>query len=131
MFLGSRSAEHLPALYNLSDVFVMPNRTPEETRDVEGFGIVFLEANACEVPVVGGRSGGTSDAVADGETGLLVDGSSPAEIARAVTRLLQNPTLARRMGAAGRARVVREFTWDRAASQLAALIGNGKASTCP
>ena len=98
IFLGSLPSEHLPSLYNLSDVFVMPNRMSEKTRDVEGFGIVFLEANACEIPVVGGRSGGTSDAVADGESGLLVDGSSPGEIAGSVIRLLQDPILAQDNG---------------------------------
>jgi phosphatidyl-myo-inositol dimannoside synthase len=130
LFIPNPSSEILPSIYNLSDVFVMPNRMAQASRDVEGFGIVFLEANACGIPVVGGRSGGTSDAVNDGETGLLVDGASPSEIASAVTRLLQDPALARRMGAAGRARVLREFTWDRAAGKLAAAIAASKALTC-
>jgi phosphatidylinositol alpha-1,6-mannosyltransferase len=120
--LGEVPFAQLPALYNLADVFVMPNRVSAESRDLEGFGIVFLEANACEVPVIGGRSGGTCDAIAEGETGLLVDGTQPPEIAGAVLRLLKNPGEARQMGVAGRARVLREFTWDHAARRLETLI---------
>jgi phosphatidylinositol alpha-1,6-mannosyltransferase len=121
-FLGEVPFDMLPRLYNQADLFVMPNRISEESRDLEGFGIVFLEANACEVPVIGGRSGGTSDAIAEGETGLLVDGTSPSEIGEAVLSLLKNPERARQMGVAGRARVVREFTWDHAARRLEGLI---------
>ena len=64
IFAGHVPDEELPAYYNAADVFIMPNR--EEGTNVEGFGIVFLEANACGIPVIGGRSGGTVDAIADG-----------------------------------------------------------------
>jgi phosphatidylinositol alpha-1,6-mannosyltransferase len=122
IFLGEVAAERLPALYNLADLFVMPNRVSLRTRDTEGFGIVFLEANACEVPVIGGRSGGVPDAVADGETGLLVDGTDPHAIAGAVARILTESGLAARMGKAGRRRVCDALTWDRGAETLRAAL---------
>ena len=121
-FLGEVSQEELPDIYGVCDVFVMPNRVLGGN-DVEGFGIVFLEANACGKPVIGGRSGGVPEAVADGETGLLVDGNSPAAVAEAVLRLLKNPDLARRLGRAGRERVCRELTWDHTGAQVKRLIG--------
>jgi phosphatidylinositol alpha-1,6-mannosyltransferase len=121
-FLGEVPFDMLPALYNLSDVFVMPSRVSPQTQDLEGFGIVFLEANACGLPVVGGRSGGIPDAVAEGETGLLVDGMQPDEVAAACVRLLRDQDLARAMGAKGRERVLREFTWDHAAARVRTLV---------
>jgi len=121
-FVGEVSPESMPVLYNLADVFVMPNRVLGESSDVEGFGIVFLEAGAAELPVIGGRSGGVPDAVADGRTGLLVDGESPDEIADAVTSVLGDPALARRLGQAGRRRVCGELTWQHSADRVAELI---------
>lgn len=119
IFAGAVSDEDLPAYYNAADLFLMPNR--EEGGDVEGFGIVFLEANACGKPVIGGRSGGAVDAVTDGETGYLVAPYSSEAIAEAVVRLLTDSALARRMGERGRERVQREFSWERAAQQVRVL----------
>jgi phosphatidyl-myo-inositol dimannoside synthase len=121
-FLGEVPFDMLPALYNLADVFVMPSRVSPQTQDLEGFGIVFLEAGACGLPVVGGRSGGIPDAVAEGETGLLVDGTQPDEVAAACVRLLKDRSLARLLGTKSRERVLREFTWDHAAARVGALI---------
>jgi phosphatidylinositol alpha-1,6-mannosyltransferase len=117
-FLGNVPQELLPDLYNLADIFVMPNRESAVQSNVEGFGIVFLEANACGKPVIGGRSGGVPDAVLDGRTGLLVDGDSPEEIAAAATRFLGDPGMCRRLGEAGRDRVRRELTWDISARRI-------------
>jgi len=89
-------------LYNLAELFVMPNRTLSDGV-TEGFGIVFLEAGACALPVVGGDHGGVPDAIRHGETGYLVNGNDVAGIADAVTGILTDPALARRMGTAGRA----------------------------
>ncbi|MBC7249630.1 MAG: glycosyltransferase family 4 protein [Anaerolineae bacterium] len=119
IFVGQVPDEDLPAYYNAADVFIMPNR--EEGTDVEGFGIVFLEANACAKPVIGGRSGGTVDAVADGETGYLVDPFSPEAVAEAAVHLLTDPALARRMGERGQKRVQQGFSWDRAVRQVREL----------
>jgi len=109
-------------VYALCDVFIMASREQLDLCDLEGFGMVFLEANACGKAVIGGRSGGIADAVLDGETGLLVDPHAPEAIAVAVDRLLSDPALAARMGAQGRARILRELTWDRVADQVEATL---------
>lgn len=115
-FSGYVDADDLPRYYNLADTFVMPSR--EARPDVEGFGIVFLEAGACGVPTVGARTGGIPDAVQDGETGLLVHPSSPNALADALTRLLTAPGLAQRLGEAARHRAVHEASWDHVAHRL-------------
>lgn len=89
--------------------------------DVEGFGIVFLEAAACGKPVIAGASGGTAEAVRDGESGLLVDGSSAAAIARAVVELATDSARRDRMGEAGRRFVLGTYTWDKITERIRAL----------
>ncbi len=120
--LGEVSDEDLLGLYHLADVFVMAGRVSEGTRDVEGFGIVFLEAGACGVPVIAGQAGGVGDAVVNGQTGLRVDGRDPDAVAEACRRLLTDAGLARRMGEAGRRRAVEEFSWDRVAEQARQVL---------
>jgi phosphatidyl-myo-inositol dimannoside synthase len=115
-FAGVPVEDELPAVYRMADVFVMPSRP--EGADTEGFGIVYLEAGACGVPVVGGRSGGVPDAVDDGRTGLLVDPQDPGAIAEAVARLLLDCGLAKRMGEEAQRRARTEWTWP---SRLRAL----------
>jgi phosphatidylinositol alpha-1,6-mannosyltransferase len=83
---------------------------------------VFLEAAACGKPVVAGRSGGAPEAIVDERTGLLVEGGEPKAVALAIARLLQEPERATGMGAAGRARVEAEFTWERSAATLAHVL---------
>jgi phosphatidyl-myo-inositol dimannoside synthase len=112
-FAGRVSDQDLPDLYAISDVFVMPSRHRQEAGDVEGLGLVYLEANACAKPVVAGRSGGVPDAVVDGVTGFLVDPLSAEDITSAIDRVLSSPELAGRLGSQGRDRVLREFTWPR------------------
>ncbi|MFP4389697.1 MAG: glycosyltransferase family 4 protein, partial [Desulfococcaceae bacterium] len=111
VFAGKLPEEDLPSCYAACDLFIMANRTVNQ--DIEGFGMVFLEANAAGKPVIGGVSGGTQDAIVDGETGFRVDAEGPAAIATAIERLLADPDLRKRMGCAGRRRVEREFGWDR------------------
>ena len=94
----------------------MPAR--EVNGSVEGFGLVFLEANACAKPVIGATTGGIPDAIRDGETGLLVPPDAPDALCDAVTRLLTQPSLRRRLGETGRAWVEGELTWDRAADRI-------------
>ncbi len=118
-FLGHVSPEDLPRWYNACDVFAMPNR--EVDGDTEGFGMVFLEAGACGKPCIAGRAGGTGSAVADNVTGLRVDGSSVAEIAAALTRLLSDRALARAMGQAAHERAVQRHSWQSVAEQTLAL----------
>jgi phosphatidylinositol alpha-1,6-mannosyltransferase len=86
--------------------------------DLEGFGMVFLEANAAGKPVIGGRSGGTSAAIADGESGFLVDSDTDAELRDALRKLLTDRSLRERMGAAGLRRARAEFDWDSRAATL-------------
>jgi len=96
------------AWYNLADVFVLPSR-------LEGFGLAAAEAMSCAKPVVASRAGSLPEVVADGETGMLCDSNDPGEFARAIQRLLDDPSLAEMMGRAGRERVERLFRWERSA----------------
>jgi phosphatidylinositol alpha-1,6-mannosyltransferase len=89
----------------------MPSRSRLAGLEVEGLGIVYLEASACELPVVGGLSGGAPDAVLEGETGFAVDGRSPAAVAEAVNRLLADPQRAIAMGKRGRQWIIDEWEW--------------------
>jgi len=119
-FIGAVSDEELPLWYSLADVFVMPARS--EPPDVEGFGIVFLEAGACERPVVALRTGGVPDAVADGVSGLLVTPGDLAELARRLSELLLDPARAAALGRAGRERVVSELNWDNVAERTLTIL---------
>jgi phosphatidyl-myo-inositol dimannoside synthase len=107
-------------LYKNCDVFIMANRTLANG-DTEGYGIVFLEAGAWGKPVVGGRAGGAVDAVDDGVTGILVDGTSEESIADALNRLLSDRELARRMGEAGRHKAT-DNSWDAKCDRYRGLI---------
>lgn len=118
-FLGEVPADDLPRYYAACDIFLMPNRIDEG--DVEGFGIVFLEAAAAGKPSIGGRSGGVPEAVAEGETGMLVSGTDTAETAEAIRSLATSEDRRRSLGARARARVCRDFTWERAASEVATV----------
>lgn len=121
VFTGRLPDEHLLACYNAADVMVMPNREEPDKGEVEGFGLVFLEANACGVPVIGGNSGGVPEAIAHGVSGYLVNPYDLTDLTWRVLALLGNRTLARQMGAAGREWAQRQFSWERAAQQLQAL----------
>jgi phosphatidylinositol alpha-1,6-mannosyltransferase len=115
-FVRNVQPNDLPAYYATADIFVHPNRV--EDGDFEGFGLVFLEAAASGLVAIGGASGGTPEAVADGDTGLLVSGTDVEEMRRALLTLILSPSLRARMGAAARLRVSRDFTWERAAQQV-------------
>jgi len=122
IFAGLVPDDDLPAIYALCDLFVMPSRQNLAQHSVEGFGLVYLEANACGKAVVGGRSGGVGDAVQDGVTGLLVDPHDPKDIANAVGILLTNRELARQLGEQGRSRVVKDFTWDTVGKRIQGIL---------
>jgi phosphatidylinositol alpha-1,6-mannosyltransferase len=119
-FLGPVPDEDLPELYALGDVFAMPSRSTPP--DVEGFGIVFLEAAACERPVVAARAGGIPDAVSDGTTGLLVPPDDPRALAEALAALLRDPARRAELGRRGRERVLAEFTWERVVDRTLAAL---------
>ncbi|OFW63462.1 MAG: hypothetical protein A2Y74_08410 [Actinobacteria bacterium RBG_13_63_9] len=122
VFAGQIPDRDLPDIYALSDVFAMPSREQLDKCDVEGFGLVFLEANACGKPVVAGRSGGIPDAVIDGVTGFLANPHDPDDIASAIKRLLTDDDLATRMGRQGRVRVVNDFTWQRVGDRVQGIF---------
>jgi phosphatidylinositol alpha-1,6-mannosyltransferase len=121
-FAGGVSWEDLPSYYDAGDVFAMPCRTRRAGLDVEGLGIVYLEASAAGLPVVAGDSGGAPDAVLDGETGWVVDGRDVDAVAARISGLLADPAAAKAMGAAGRAWVEQEWTWDAAAGRLQEML---------
>ncbi|MEU9653705.1 glycosyltransferase family 4 protein [Streptomyces sp. NPDC048110] len=121
-FTGPVPWSELPAHYGAGDVFAMPCRTRRGGLDVEGLGIVYLEASATGLPVVAGDSGGAPDAVLDGETGWVVHGNDPNESADRITTLLADPELRRRMGERGRTWVEEKWRWDLLAEHLKALL---------
>jgi phosphatidylinositol alpha-1,6-mannosyltransferase len=123
-FLGRVGNDELPALYGCADVYTMLCRNRWAGLEQEGFGIVFLEAASCEVPQVAGDSGGAEDAVVDGVTGVMIrHADDPREAARAFERLLDDAPLREKMGAAGRARAVDEFSYDGLARRLGGSLG--------
>ncbi|MDQ1039184.1 phosphatidylinositol alpha-1,6-mannosyltransferase [Streptomyces sp. V3I8] len=121
-FTGAVPWSELPAHYGAGDVFAMPCRTRRGGLDVEGLGIVYLEASATGLPVVAGDSGGAPDAVLDGETGWVVRGGSAEDTADRVVTLLGDAELRRRMGERGRAWVEEKWRWDLLAERLRELL---------
>jgi phosphatidylinositol alpha-1,6-mannosyltransferase len=122
-FLGRVGDERLPELYSASLLYVMASRSNEASGNYEGFGITYLEANACGIPVIGADTGGVADAIADGETGFLVPPEDVPALTRRLLQLLEDPGLARRMGEAGRSRVLSDLSWDRVADRFLAALG--------
>ena len=122
LFTGPVTGDELPAHYAMGDVFAMPCRTRGAGLDVEGLGIVFLEASAAGVPVVAGDSGGAPETVLDGETGWVVDGRDVGRITEVIAGLLADPALAREMGEAGRRWIVGDWNWDVHTARLAELL---------
>jgi phosphatidylinositol alpha-1,6-mannosyltransferase len=119
--------DELSAAYSIGEIYL--GLTRETATDVEGFGISFIEAAACHLPVVATRSGGIPDAVKDGETGLLFDSGDLAGLREGLDRLLREGAVARRMGAAGRALVERYYNWARVVTDMRAIaLENGRIS---
>ena len=122
VFTGSLKSDELAAHHNIADVFAMPARTRGGGLDVEGLGIVYLEASATGVPVVAGNSGGAPETVVEGETGHVVDGRSASAIATAIADVLSDPVRAKEMGVAGRRWVEENWQWDVLAGRLRRLL---------
>lgn len=112
--------DELAALYELSDVFALPAR--RLGYDVEGFGIVYLEANLFGKPVIGTKTGGIPEAIVDGKTGILIDENDADALASAIARLLDNPSLATRLGIQGMQRVAEQFTWQSQVEKIKPLL---------
>jgi phosphatidyl-myo-inositol dimannoside synthase len=119
---GSVPHEELPQWYAAGDVFAMPCRERLGGLDIEGLGMVFLEAAACGLPVVAGASGGSPDAVLPGRTGEVLDGASPEEVAHAVAGLLTDRDRAAALGHRGRELVLAEWTWERTVADLTGML---------
>ncbi|QIS19066.1 glycosyltransferase family 4 protein [Nocardia terpenica] len=131
VFTGRVRAAELAAHHTLADVFAMPCRTRGAGLDVEGLGIVFLEASASGVPVVAGNSGGAPETVQEGRTGTVVDGRSEQQIADAIVAILSDPDAAARMGAAGREWVREQWRWDLLGGRLRELLDGNTRSNRP
>lgn len=110
------------AYYKAADLFVTVSKTRADDDSYETFGLVYAEANLCGTAVVGGTDGGVPDAVAHGETGLLVDADDEEGIFAALDELLGDDTRREQMAAAGRERVLTLFTWERAARETAEIL---------
>jgi len=125
-FIGSISNDELRDYYNVCDLFILPNRITTKHQqlqgDIEGFGIVFLEAAACGKAVIAGNSGGAVEAVEQGVTGILVNPNSTTEIKQAILNLLESPDKANQFGENGRKRVVQLFEWTKLAKLLEPIL---------
>jgi len=123
-FVGRILYDKLPIYLSAADLFAMPSRSRFFGLEVEGLGIVYLEASACGIPVVAGKSGGAPDAVLEGVTGVCVDGTDVSDIAMAVTDILGDAKRASYMGAAGRNWIVDNWRWDSWSTEFNSLLGD-------
>lgn len=117
-FAGYASDEALPNYYNVADTFIMVSREIPSQGDVEGFGIVYLEANSCGKTVIAGNTGGVQDSVVDGETGILVDSLDTLEIQNAILKCYHDSDFRVKTGKQGRQRVLEKFSWDAQAKKV-------------
>lgn len=111
-FIGRIQYSQLPKYFCVGDVFAMPSRSRLAGLEVEGLGIVYLEASACKLPVIAGKSGGAPDAIVEGITGVTVDGRDTAEVTQALQKMFDDPTKARAMGEAGREWIIENWRWE-------------------
>jgi phosphatidylinositol alpha-1,6-mannosyltransferase len=121
-FIGRIQYNDLPGYICVGDIFAMPSRSRFGGLEVEGLGIVYLEASACGLPVIAGESGGAPDAVIEGVTGFVVDGTSTEQIANRAIQLLRDEKLRRGMGSAGRAWIEKEWRWQIWAGKFSELL---------
>lgn len=109
---GPQPWDRIPSYLAAADIFALPTRTRFLGTETEGLPLVYVEAAAAGLPLIGADVGGVGDAVRPGRTGLMVDGSDANQTARAINRLLDDPDESRRLGSCAREMVLREFTWD-------------------
>ena len=121
-FVGSVPDKELRKWYQICDIFVMVSRDSTIDGGAEGFGIVYLEANAYGKPVVGGRAGGVPDAIIDNVTGLLVNPENEMEITETIVKLLANPELAKKLGEQGRKRVLQDLSWEKVGGKVEKVL---------
>ncbi len=111
---------NLSSFYDLANIFIMPARQIGE--DIEGFGIVYLEANLFSKPVIAGKSGGVEDAVIDNQTGILVNPESVQEISQVILKLFNDSELVNKLGVQGKERVLQEFQWPKQIEKIKNLL---------
>ena len=121
-FIGRIQYKDLPGYICVGDIFAMPSRSRFGGLEVEGLGIVYLEASSCGLPVIAGESGGAPDAVLEGVTGFVVDGTNTSQIAQRAIQLLSDENLRREMGGAGRTWIEKEWRWQIWASKFSELL---------
>ena len=121
-FVGRVQYSHLPRYICVGEVFAMPSRSRLAGLVVEGLGLVYLEASACGLPVIGGISGGAPDAILQGETGFSVDGTSAHEVALALVRVLADKELAQRLGTRGRQWIIEQWQWQMWSERFSQLL---------
>lgn len=121
-FVGRVQDADLPRYISVGDIFAMPTRSRLAGLEVEGLGIVYLEASACGLPVIAGKSGGAPDAVFEGETGITVDGKDLVAVAEAVKFLFDDPIRAKEMGRRGREWIISSWRWDIWATKFMELL---------
>lgn len=119
-FIGRLSDREKDILFSVADVFIMTSRASED--DVEGFGIVYLEAAIFGKPSIAGGEGGAKEAVVDGETGILVDPRSEQEIARAIIKLFKNKNIRQEMGQRAKERAEKDFLWQKIAKEMEIIL---------
>jgi phosphatidylinositol alpha-1,6-mannosyltransferase len=122
-FVGRVSYGELPDYFRCGDIFAMPSRSRMAGLEVEGLGIVYLEASGCGLPVIAGNSGGAPDALVDGVTGIVVDGTNVNAIAAAIVRVLSDPAKMKAMGEAGNEWVSSGWSWEIWSAKFAQLLG--------
>lgn len=120
VFISGVNDKELHVYYGMSDIFIMPARKIDG--DVEGFGIVYLEAALFGKPSIAGCDGGSPEAVLDNETGFIVDGNNVDEISKSIIKLLKDEDLRKRMGEAARKRVLDEFRWEKQVGKLKKIL---------
>lgn len=121
-FIGRVDYKELPQYLCVGDIFAMPSRSRLMGLEVEGLGIVYLEASSCGLPVLAGNSGGAPDAVKQSETGLVVNGTDEKQIASAAIELLNNSESSKKMGLAGRQWIVNNWRWETWSKEFEALL---------
>ena len=121
-FIGRIQYAALPTYICVGDIFAMPSRSRLAGLEVEGLGIVYLEASACELPVIAGKSGGAPDAVLEGISGVTVEGTNATEIAKAAIYLMSDPIKAKEMGKRGREWIEAQWRWDIWAREFFKLL---------
>lgn len=123
-FIDYIPEEDLKTIYSASKVYIMASRTYHKTGDSEGFGITFLEANACGCPVIGSTEGGIPDAVIDGENGLLIPADDPLKTSEAIIKFLGNETFRQVIIDQGKTRVKNKFTWEKLTEEMVNMLIN-------